>query len=568
MSMMLSFILALCLSTLALPMLIKYAAAWGLLDAPDARKHHVGLVPRVGGLAIAMGTLLSAAIWSFGDSAYVGFLLGSLVIVLFGLLDDRNNLDYRLKFAGQIVAALIVVAFGIRLTVLPFIGAEMIPAEMIPVVLIPVTVIFLLASTNAFNLLDGLDGLAAGCGILSLAAIGVLALTSLEGGSVIFIAAAALGGILGFLRYNTYPAIVYMGDAGSQFLGFAIGALAILLIEGSGGQLSPALALPMLGLPVIDTALVIATRIRAGRSPFSPDRNHIHHRLLARGLSHREAVAAIYLAQTMLVVSAIIFRNQSDLVIMSVYAVVCLICGTGYFLLRRRTAPAAVPTLAAGASAEPGAVRPKSSRVEFLRVWLIRYIAASLITYLLAGAVILDSATMDLAIIALACAALAVVLGLWPRMAMISARLTSYLAVISVSYLSATASHLPWLSSIYFYLWLASIALAIALVMASRARNLFNPSPQDLLTILVVLAMVALPATITDQSVIASTAVRALVFLYACEVFIMVRPGRAPLLVLIGVVSLVLLATLHGVLSGESFEITSDVRKHPVYQDL
>jgi UDP-GlcNAc:undecaprenyl-phosphate/decaprenyl-phosphate GlcNAc-1-phosphate transferase len=554
MAMMLSFILALSLSTLALPMLIKHAAAWGLLDAPDARKHHVGLVPRVGGLAIAMGTLLSAAIWSFGDSAYVGFLIGSLVIVLFGLLDDRSNLDYRLKFAGQIVAALIVVGFGIRLTALPFVGVEIVPA-----ILIPLTVVFLLASTNAFNLLDGLDGLAAGCGILSLAAIGVLALTSPEGGSVIFIAAAALGGILGFLRYNTHPAIVYMGDAGSQFLGFAIGALAILLIEGSGGQLSPALALPMLGLPVIDTALVIATRIREGRSPFSPDRNHIHHRLLARGLSHREAVAAIYLAQTMLVVSALILRNQSDLVIVSVYAAVCLVCGSGYFLLRRRTAPAAPSSPAADIASDSQAAHRNSSRVEFLRVWLVRYIAASLIAYLLAGAVILDSATIDIGIIALACAALAVVLGFWSRMTMISARLTSYLAVISVSYLSALAPDLAWVSSIYFYVWLASIALAMALVMASRARNLFNPSPQDLLTVLVVLAIVALPAVITDQSLIASSAVRALVFLYACEVLIMVRPRRAFVLGFIGATSLVLLAMFHGIPDGRTPEVTGEV---------
>ena len=556
MSMMLSFILALSLSTLALPMLIKHATAWGLLDAPDARKHHVGLVPRVGGLAIAMGTLLSAAIWSFGDSAYVGFLIGSLVIVLFGLLDDRSNLDYRLKFAGQTVAALIVVGFGIRLTALPFVGADIIPA-----ILIPLTVIFLLASTNAFNLLDGLDGLAAGCGILSLAAIGVLALMSPEGGSVIFIAAAALGGILGFLRYNTHPAIVYMGDAGSQFLGFAIGALAILLIEGSDGQLSPALALPMLGLPVIDTALVMATRIRDGRSPFSPDRNHIHHRLLARGLSHREAVAAIYLAQTMLVVSAIIFRNQPDLGIVSVYAAVCLMCGTGYFLLRRRTTPAAPSSPAANIASGSQAVPRKSSRVEFLRVWLVRYIAASLIAYLLAGAVILDSATIDMGIIALACAALAVALGFWSRMAMISGRLTSYLAVISISYLSALTPDLAWVNSIYFYAWLASIALAMALVMASRARDLFNPSPQDLLTVLVVLAIVALPAIITDQSVIASGAVRALVFLYACEVLITVRPSRASVLGFIGAISLVLLAMLHGIPDESMPEVASDVAR-------
>jgi hypothetical protein len=152
-----------------------------------------------------------------------------------------------------------------------------------------------------------------------------------------------------------------------------------------------------------------------------------------------------------------------------------------------------------------------------------------------------------------------VAFGFWPRMAMISARLTSYLAVILVSYLSAVASDLAWVGSIYFYVWLASIALAMALVMASRARNLFNPSPQDLLTVLVVLALVALPAVITDQSVIASSAVRALVFLYACEVLIMVRPRRASVLGFICAISLVLLAMFHGISDGRTPDVNGDV---------
>jgi UDP-GlcNAc:undecaprenyl-phosphate/decaprenyl-phosphate GlcNAc-1-phosphate transferase len=551
MTMLLSFIVALSLSMFLLPMLIKNAGAWRLMDVPDARKQHIGLVPRVGGLAIAIGTLLSATIWSFADSAYVGFLLGSLVIVLFGLLDDRSDLDYRIKFAGQIAAALIVVGFGIQLTTLPFFAVEIMPAA-----LALLTVIFLLASTNAFNLLDGLDGLAAGCGILSLVAVGVLALTSLEGGSVLFIAAAALGGVLGFLRYNTHPAIVYMGDAGSQFLGFAIGALTILLIERSAGELSPALALPVLGLPVIDTALVMITRIREGRSPFSPDRNHIHHRLLARGLSHRQAVAAIYLGQTVLVVSAIILRNHSELAILSAYAAICLSFGMGFVLLLRRSGSA---SLAAPGNPSATTARFSSSRLDFIRVWLIRYIAVSLIIYLLAGAILLDAMTIDMSLIALASSALALMLGIWRRMVMISARLISYLAVISVSYLSGMSSDLPWLNSIAFHLWVGSIALAIALVMATRARNLFKPSTQDLLAILVVMAMVVFPAVITDQPAIASTAVRALVFLYACEMLIVVRPSRAPVLGLLGAISLVLLAMLHGVIGKTEPEPARDV---------
>jgi hypothetical protein len=151
------------------------------------------------------------------------------------------------------------------------------------------------------------------------------------------------------------------------------------------------------------------------------------------------------------------------------------------------------------------------------------------------------------------------VLGFWPRMARISARLSSYMAVISVSYLGALASDVAWVSSIYFYLWLASIALAMALVMASRARNLFNPSPQDLLTVLVVLAIVALPAVMTDQSVIASSAVSALVFLYACEILIMVRPGRASVLGFVGATSLVILALTQGATDERAPEVDGDV---------
>lgn len=196
---------------------------------------------------------------------------------------------------------------------------------------------------------------------------------------------------------------------------------------------------------------------------------------------------------------------------------------------------------------------------ELMRVWLIRYVAVSLIVYLLAGSIMLTAMTIDMSVVALACMALVIMLGIWRRMATISARLISYLAVISVSYLSGLSTDLSWTNSIAFYLWLGSIAIAIALVMASRARNLFNPSPQDLLMILVVLAIVAFPAFIADQSVIASTAVRALVFLYSCEVLIMVRPSRIPVLGLIGAISLVLLAMLQALPSEAPFEITGTV---------
>jgi UDP-GlcNAc:undecaprenyl-phosphate GlcNAc-1-phosphate transferase len=541
MDLMLSFILALSLSTAVLPALIRYAPNWRLLDAPDARKQHVGLIPRVGGIAIALGTLLSATVWSFNDMAFVGFLCGSIVIVAFGLWDDRNDLNYRIKFGGQMAGALIATMFGIQLTELPLLSG---PLELI--LLLPVSAFILLAATNAFNLLDGLDGLAAGCGILSLAAIGVLALMTVDGGSVVFVTAAALGGILGFLRYNTHPAIVYMGDAGSQFLGFAVGASAMLLIERSGGAISPFIILPILGLPVLDTALVMVLRLRERRSPFSPDRNHIHHRLLAGGLSHREAVAAIYLVQTTLVASAIVFAEQGDLIVASVYVVICGAAAIGYIALHRRHRAAALKAAATNAPAPTAPPARALPRLEFMRIWLVRYISVSLVLYLLAGAIFLKDVTADIASIALCCAGLTVLGGLRSRWATIAARLASYLAVIYVSYLSAVSADPLWLNSLGFYLWLASVAVSISIVMATKARSLFKPSTQDLLTILVVVAIVALPSIMANQSIIAAIAARALVFLYACELLIALKPDDAPRLGFTAVLSLVGLATLHG----------------------
>src|SRR5690606_24089462 len=125
----------------------------------------------------------------------------------------------------------------------------------------PITILILLGATNAFNLLDGLDGLAAGCASLSLLAIAALALITTTEVDLLIVVLALLGGILGFLRYNTHPAIVYMGDAGSQFLGFVIGILAVILVDSSGGELRPALILPLMGLPVIDTGMVMLLRI-------------------------------------------------------------------------------------------------------------------------------------------------------------------------------------------------------------------------------------------------------------------------------------------------------------------
>jgi UDP-GlcNAc:undecaprenyl-phosphate/decaprenyl-phosphate GlcNAc-1-phosphate transferase len=175
---------------------------------------------------------------------------------------------------------------------------------------------------NAINHSDGLDGLAGGMSVLSLGCMAYLALLP-NGHYVVAIAIATLGGVLGFLRYNTHPAGVFMGDGGSQFLGFTLGYLAVLLTQDVNTALSPALPALLLGLPIIDILAVLAQRAYQKMNWFRATKNHIHHRLLELGFDHYEAVVAIYSIQMLFTVSAIFFRYEADSLIISLYLGVC-----------------------------------------------------------------------------------------------------------------------------------------------------------------------------------------------------------------------------------------------------
>src|SRR5438874_10204606 len=279
-----------------------------VVDGPAARKVHGTPVPRLGGVAMAIGAVLPPIMWATMDSRMVGFLCGVAVILFFGLWDDIKGIDYRLKFLGQIIAVLIVVLYG-RMVIryVPFLGLEPLPDY----VALPLTVFALVGVTNAINLADGLDGLAGGITLLSLGMIAILAHPSGDV-RVLLATIAVIGSIVGFLRFNTYPARIFMGDGGSQFLGFCAGVLAVMLTQNVNTALSPALPLLILGLPILDTLLVMGERLYEGRSPFVADRKHIHHRLLALGFDHYEAVIAIYVLQSVLIVGAYFLRFESD----------------------------------------------------------------------------------------------------------------------------------------------------------------------------------------------------------------------------------------------------------------
>ncbi len=270
-----SFMTSLLICMALIPPLRLLAGRFHIMDQPGERKVHQHPVPRIGGIAFALGAFASILWWGPKDSTTLSVLLGGLIILGFGVWDDRANLGYRIKLLGQVAAALAVIIIGgIRFESIPF----LLDAELPMWIGIPVTVFFLVAVSNAVNLTDGLDGLAGGLSFLTLCGIAYLAYLSNDS-TVLLLTVPFLGGLLGFLRYNTYPARIFMGDGGSQLLGFIMGVLAILLTDSTSGPFSPALSLFLLGLPFLDTLGVAGQRLAEGRSPFIGDRTHIHHKL-------------------------------------------------------------------------------------------------------------------------------------------------------------------------------------------------------------------------------------------------------------------------------------------------
>jgi UDP-GlcNAc:undecaprenyl-phosphate GlcNAc-1-phosphate transferase len=312
---LLGFTLSMTITMVLIPLLMRWAVPLGFLDIPEPRKVHAAPVPRVGGIAIVAGVMTSLLLWGDSSRPMQALWAGIGVLVCFGVWDDRRELGAGPKFAGQALAVAVAMSWG-GICVATVTGAE---RMLLPQFLsVPLTFLFLLGGTNAFNLADGLDGLAGGMAMLCLCGTALLAFT-VGNGMVGSAAAMMVGALIGFLRFNTHPARVFMGDSGSQVLGFTAAALAILLTQDSQIPLSTALPLLLLGMPIIDTLMVMAERLVARQSPFRADRRHIHHRLLALGFEHWEAVSILYLAQGALFIAAWYLRYASDLDVLAVF---------------------------------------------------------------------------------------------------------------------------------------------------------------------------------------------------------------------------------------------------------
>jgi len=296
----LALVLALTAALLLTPVAMRIARAAGVMDAPHARRVHTVPTPRWGGLAIFTAFLLTVfALAPFRyyllhdnmlNKKVVGILLCGLLMTAIGALDDKYSLPAKYKLLGQIlVATLVVAVFHIRFVVVFDVNIH--PQNWFGV---PLTILWIVAVTNTINLIDGLDGLAAG--IASIAAISFIVISLIKGSiGEALLAAALLGACLGFLRYNFHPAKVFMGDAGSHFLGFTIAVLSVLQNWKVATGIALAIPVLILAVPIFDTTFAIVRRLRRGQPIFSPDKGHLHHRLLNLGLDHRTVVLMIYL---------------------------------------------------------------------------------------------------------------------------------------------------------------------------------------------------------------------------------------------------------------------------------
>ena len=309
-----AFIVAGVLSYFFTPPVKRFAHTVGAIDVPkDGRRMHKEPIPRLGGLAIFGGFLASILIFGELDQTMLCVLLGASMIVALGIFDDVLALGAKLKFVVQIVAAAIPVCVGdlqIKLftNLNPFSDT---PYFHLGILAIPITIIWIVGITNAVNLIDGLDGLAVG--VSSIAAITMLAVALLTGNMTIAVTMAALAGAcIGFMPYNLNPAKIFMGDTGSTFLGYMLATVSIMGLFKFYAVISFAVPFLILGLPIFDTANAIIRRVAEGRSPMSPDRGHVHHKLIDMGFNQKQAVAILYAISATLGLTAVVLTSSGE----------------------------------------------------------------------------------------------------------------------------------------------------------------------------------------------------------------------------------------------------------------
>lgn len=290
------------------PAVIALAHKIRAIDIPkDERRVHKKPIPLIGGLAIFYGFIVSVLCFAVIDRPTMGILIGATIMVTVGIFDDKYELNAKLKLIFQIAAALIAIYFGTEIRYIANPLSEWFGPQYINLGLwsVPLTAIWIIGVTNAVNLIDGLDGLAVG--VSSIASVAFLSLTILSQNLNAAIITAALAGAgFGFLPYNSNPAKIFMGDTGSTFLGFVLACISVHGVMKMYALISFAVPVLILGLPIFDTAFAIIRRLAKKQSIMTPDRGHLHHRLLDMGFSQKQTVGILYTLTSILCLTAVV----------------------------------------------------------------------------------------------------------------------------------------------------------------------------------------------------------------------------------------------------------------------
>ena len=278
------------------PQVKRFAENVGAIDVPNRRRINDHPIPRMGGLAIFVGFVISVLLFVDMSTAVMGLLLGAVIIAVMGALDDILTLSPWIKLLGQILAALVVIRCGIVFDAISNPGFLQGGATLfIGWLSYPLTVLWIVLCTNAVNLIDGLDGLAVGVSAISSASMMFVSLiVTIGADSVPLLLACLTGACLGFMPYNWNPAKIFMGDVGSQFLGFVLSCISIMGMFKFHTIITFLVPLLALAVPLFDTVFAFFRRILNGQSPFTADRGHIHHKLLDMGMNQKQVVAVLY----------------------------------------------------------------------------------------------------------------------------------------------------------------------------------------------------------------------------------------------------------------------------------
>ncbi|RNA65330.1 undecaprenyl/decaprenyl-phosphate alpha-N-acetylglucosaminyl 1-phosphate transferase [Prosthecochloris sp. ZM_2] len=323
-----TYALSLTTTYAAILLLLRYAEQLGFIDHPDGvRKIHTVAKPLVGGLGIITGVIISMLAF-VPIQHYIGLIIAMLMVGTVGALDDRHDLHFKVRFIVQIAATVSIMYFGG--TVLTSFGNLLgFGAIQTGFLGYAITIFCVLGVINAVNMIDGLDGLAGGTSLVAFSAFGLLAWLNGQP-ELMLIAIAFVGALAAFLRFNWFPSKLFMGDAGSMTLGFVLAFFAIAVTQKTGSVVSPVAALLVLALPITDTITVMIKRVLKGKSPFHPDKTHLHHILKAMGVNHHKVVivmiGATAISSTIAIIGTVL--HLPDYALFSIY----IVCFSTYFV--------------------------------------------------------------------------------------------------------------------------------------------------------------------------------------------------------------------------------------------